>query len=613
MIMTDLILDNVYLILLLPFWIFLIIMGGRFFSVYVNKKIIYVLTLLSSFLGILLCGATLIKMPPTIEQSFPFIKINNFILSFGLHIDKLSLIIALVLFLVSFCVQAYSISYMKTEAKSYRFFALLNLFNFSMAGLLFSPNLFQMYAFWELVGVVSYLLIGFEYKKNEKSEASRRVFLVNRVGDTALLGGILAVSYFMYNYAGNFSFTTLDFEDMNAISTLFYAYTSTLQFYLISLLFIASAAVKSAQFPFHIWLQDAMEAKLPVSALLHSATMVVAGVYLVIRLLPMFMLEKNLLIITGAIGLVTALVCSILACIETHPKKVLAYSTSANLGLMFLALGFLNVKAAVIFLVAHAFIKAMLFLCLPKDDEKITYANFITFLVGALSLSGILFSGMVAKELIFAGLEGQTSLAVIFCLVAFFTAFYIIRLALLLVKDRELVKTFAPARFIPAVLLLVMNIVFYFYLKHEVSYKVAEPFWAALAAWGAVYFVYRKGLLTRFTKTPRFVEDFYYKTLPAVYERVASVCSFVDVSIFANYKPLISCAKFKVRVVGWVEENIMNRSVSLTASGAKKISEWDFKLQSRNVQSYNAYGFILITIIISFVIITYTLVLSQLS
>ena len=236
--MADIILDNIYLILLLPLWIFLIIMSARFFAVYVNNKIIYTLTLLSSFFGILLCSVSLLKLTAAIEQSFPFIKIGNFVLDFGLHVDKLSLIIALVLFLVSFLVQMFSIPYMKDEPKQYRFYAYLNMFNFSMAGLLFSPNLFQMYFFWELVGVMSYLLIGFDYKNIVKSEASRRVFLMNRVGDTALLGGIIFASYLMYNYAGNRSFTTLSFEDMNAVTTLISAYTETPVFYLLCILFI---------------------------------------------------------------------------------------------------------------------------------------------------------------------------------------------------------------------------------------------------------------------------------------------------------------------------------------------------------------------------------------
>ena len=162
--MSDLILDNIYLILLLPFWIFLIVMCGRFFSVYVNKKIIYVLTLLSSLLGIIVCSITFFKLELPLEQNFSFLKIGDFSIYFGIQVDKLSLIFALVLFVISFLVQSFSILYMKNEQKQYRFYAYLNMFNFVMAGLFFSPNLYQMYFFWELAGIMSYLLIGFDYK-----------------------------------------------------------------------------------------------------------------------------------------------------------------------------------------------------------------------------------------------------------------------------------------------------------------------------------------------------------------------------------------------------------------------------------------------------------------
>ena len=178
--MTNLILDNISLILLLPLWIFLIIMCGRFFSVYVNKNIVYFLTLISSFLGAGTCSLALMNIKEPIEWIYPFVRIKEFSLYFGLQIDKLSLIIALLLFVISFAVQLFSISYMKNEKKNYRFFALLNLFNFSMAFLLFSPNLFQFYVFWELVSIVSYLLIGFDYQNETKSVASKRVFLINR-------------------------------------------------------------------------------------------------------------------------------------------------------------------------------------------------------------------------------------------------------------------------------------------------------------------------------------------------------------------------------------------------------------------------------------------------
>lgn len=593
--MADIILDNIYLILLIPFWIFLIIMIGRFFSVYVNKVIIYALTLFSSLMGGIMSALALGANNKILETEIPFIKINDFIISAGLHVDKTALVFALVLFIVSFLVQAFSISYMKNEKKTYRFYALLNLFNFAMAGLFFSPNLFQMYVFWELVGVVSYLLIGFEYFKKEKSVASKKVFIINRIGDTALISGIILCSYLMYSYSGNWGLSTLSFVDMNIISTLVSAYSSTPLFRGICILFIIAAAVKSAQFPFYTWLQDAMEAKLPVSALLHSATMVASGVFLLIKIYPFFTLEIGLLKLIAVIGLITALACSLCACSQTHPKKVLAYSTSAQLGLMFFALGMGNMKAAFILFVAHAFIKAMLFLTLPK-----TYFNFILFLIGGLSLSGIIFSGLVAKEFLYMDLS--ISLKVIFCAISFLTAFYLIRIALINGLNKEDKK-------IPysAIILTLLNIVFYFYIRTQVKYEISEPFWAALLAWVCVYILYIKDLFGEMDILSEgfYLDKIYTQTVTGIYDKTAKITNFVDTKILANYKPVLISAKIGVKIAAFIEKYIMNGTVKLITDLAKGLSKLDLIAQNGNIQRYNVYAFIIITTILTCLIIGY--------
>ena len=611
--MTDIILDNIYLILLIPFWIFLIIMLGRFFSVYVNKVIIYTLTLFSSFAGALLSGLALLKNNNQIlETQIPFIKINDFIISTGLHVDKTALVFALVLFVISFLIQAFSISYMKNEKKTYRFYALLNLFNFAMAGLFFSPNLFQAYVFWEIVGVVSYLLIGFEYFKKEKSIASKKVFLINRIGDTALISAIILCSYFMYSYSGNWGLTTLSFIDMNIISTLLSAYTSTPLFWGICILFIIAAAVKSAQFPFYTWLQDAMEAKLPVSALLHSATMVASGVFLIIRLYPFFSLEEGLLKLIALLGLVTAVMCSLCACSQTHPKKVLAYSTSAQLGLMFFALGVGNLKAAFVLFTAHAVIKSMLFVCLPREiltphpdpllkEREFPLINFVLFLIGGLSLSGIIFSGMVAKEFLYMDLS--IPLKVIFCVISFLTAFYLIRIALINGLNKEDKK-------IPyvAIILTLLNIAFYFYIRTQVKYELSEPFWEALFAWVCVYVLYIKDMFGEVPVLSNgfYLDKFYSETISSVYNKIADSSDFIDTKILADYKPIISTAKFGVKVSEFIENKIMNGMVNFITNTSKWFSKLYLKAQNGNIQRYNAYAFIIITTIITCLIIGYT-------
>lgn len=608
--MSDIILDNIYLILLLPFWIFLIIMLGRFFSVYVNKIVIYGLTLFASFLGTLLCTGGILYLPygKILETEFPFIKINHFIISAGLHVDKTALIFGLVLFLVSFLVQLFSISYMKNEKKNYRFYALLNLFNFSMAGLLFSPNLFQMYVFWELVGVVSYLLIGFDYSSPLKSIASKKVFIINRIGDTALISGILLSSYFIYTYSENFSLTTLSFVDMNIISTLIYAYTSTPLFWLICGLFIVAALVKSAQFPFYTWLIDAMRAKLPVSALLHSATMVASGVYLIIRLDPFLTLEPILLKLIAGVGILTALICSVFAIFQSNPKKVLAYSTSAQLGLMFLALGVGNIKAAFVFFIAHAFIKTMLFLMLPKSYEKFSLIGFVGFLLAGLSLSGLMFSGMIAKELIFAGLGNDSS--IVFCLISFLTAFYIIKIALVIGFDKEN-KTPKLEAFVFIVLFLI-NILFYLYLRKHFEYKIAEPFWAALAAWICVYILYIKNAFfnIKMFHYGLYLDRFYTTVIVWLYDSLTKFCALIDEKVFANYRPIVGLAGKGVRTFAFIEDKVVDGAVEGVKNLSKSISEIDLKAQSGNIQRYNAYAFIIITIILASLIIAYTAVIN---
>ena len=605
--MESLILDNISLILLLPLWIFLIIMCGRFLSVFVNKAVIYFLTLLSSLLGLGICGYALINIKEPIECSYPFIQIKDFVLNFGLRIDKISLVIAIVLFIVSFAVQLYSISYMREDKKNYRFFALLNMFNFTMASLIFSPNLYQFYVFWELVGIVSYLLIGFEYNDTVKSIASKRVFLINRVGDTALLAGIVLTTFYMYQNVGDKALVTLAFDDFNSISSLLMAFTTDLGFYIICGLFLFAAFVKSAQFPFYTWLQDAMEAKLPVSALLHSATMVVAGVYLAIRFLPFFTLDTKLMSSLLIVGILTAIICSILASIETQSKKILAYSTSANLGLMFTALYFGNIKIALILLTAHAFIKSMLFILLPKENT-IPKFNLILFIVGGLSLAGLMFAGIPAKEILFYNLQVSRILMYLFLVISFVTAFYIIRLAALIYKKDEVKGNPCKTELIAFLILLFGNISLYALLRD--TYHIKEPFAAAIGGMCLALLLFRHNALEKLNQTHKILERIYNNFVPAVYDKISDGMNFIDNKILSNYKPLIFFIKKLIKLVDWSENKIMNGAVRAITGFSKGMSKRDIIMQSGNVQTYNAYAFIIVTLTISFVIIGYTIILN---
>lgn len=592
--MTNIIADNLTLVIILPLWLFLIIMLGRFFSVYVHKTVIHILTLLSSFLGGITCITAYFNINNSFDWTLPFIKINNFVINFGIHVDKLSVILGALLFIISFFVQIFSVFYMKEEKKEYRFFALLNLFNFSMAFLIFSPNLFQFYAFWELVSIVSYLLIGFDYNKREKSIAAKRVFILNRVGDCALIGAIIFASYFMYNYTSDKSFSSLSFEDINSISLLLSVYAPHIFYKGICILFIVGAMVKSAQFPFHTWLQDAMEAKLPVSALLHSATMVVAGVYLIMKLMPLFTLDSEIMQLISFIGLTTAIICSVMAVFETHPKKVLAYSTSANLGMMFWSLGTGNIQAALIFLLAHAIIKSSLFLSLPKENGEWSYTKFALFVLNVASLGGLLFAGFISKEILYNAIYHDK---IAWGILVFLTpALYMSKLAYTLYKKSELSTQINWGEILPIVLLFVINIAFYpvFYSLHKPSIPILF----------IIIFIVLGILTSKITvRIPKFIELINNEFVPYIYEKIANITNYIEQKVFQNYRPIISLAKYGILSANKIEEKIMNQSVIKITELSKSASKLDSIIQSKNVQSYNAYAFIIISVIITVIML----------
>lgn len=445
---SDFFINNIYSIILFPFWIFLVIILGRFFNVVQSRRVISLITLASTLYGFVFSLGSflyLLNNPNyTLENSYPFLQIQDYTLNFGVYVDNLSVIMLLVVTTISFVVQLYSAKYMFKDKSFPRFFAYLNLFNFSMLGLVLSPNLFQNYVFWELVGVSSYLLIGFWYKKPSVSHAAKKAFLMNRIGDFGLLAGTIAISYFMYQYSSDVSLATVPFSNINNIGTYLYSYTTSTIFNIICVLLLLGSFAKSAQFPLHTWLADAMEGPTPVSALIHSATMVAAGVYLVARLYPVYNLSDDVMVFIAVIGLITALICAYFAITQNDLKRILAYSTNSQLGLMFLALGAGAYSGGLFHLVAHAYFKSMLFLCSGivihslSNQQDIRYMGglrkhlpltAICYLIGCFSISGLLFSGFYSKEMILKSLleNNHIILGIGFLVAALMTVFYMFR------------------------------------------------------------------------------------------------------------------------------------------------------------------------------------------
>jgi NADH-quinone oxidoreductase subunit L len=359
---------------------------------------------------------------------------GSFKISMGMLADGLSTMMLVVVSIVSFLVHLYSIGYMHGDSRFWLFFVYLQLFTASMLGLVFANNYLQMYICWELVGLCSYLLIGFWYEKQAASDAAKKAFLVTRIGDVAMLIGLLLLF---------FNLKTLAFGDIFGA-----AGNGTLSSGVVtaaSLLIFLGAMGKSAQFPFHVWLPDAMEGPTPVSALIHAATMVAAGVYLVGRSFPLFSSSPQAMLVVAIIGTFTAIFAATIAVVQTDIKKILAYSTISQLGYMMFALGIGAYTAGLFHLMTHAFFKALLFLgsgsvIHAAGTQEITDMGGLgkkmktttwTFIVGALSLSGFpLLAGFWSKDEIlgFAFTNGRYIIFAVGALTAFLTAFYMFRL-----------------------------------------------------------------------------------------------------------------------------------------------------------------------------------------
>lgn len=382
----------------------------------------------------------------------------------GIFLDPISVMMLVVITTVSLMVHIYSLGYMKGERGFQRYYAFLSLFSFSMLGLVVATNIFQMYIFWELVGVSSYLLIGFYYTKPAAIAASKKAFIVTRFADLGFLIGILLLSF----YAQTFNFLDLlQGATLSSAAGVTFMGGSVIAWAL-ALIFIGGAG-KSAMFPLQIWLPDAMEGPTPVSALIHAATMVVAGVYLVARMFPLYVTEApGVLEGIAVIGAFTSLYAAVVACVQTDIKRVLAFSTISQIGFMMVALGVsgmgghhgLGYMAGMFHLFTHAMFKALLFLCAGSiihaigSNEMSAMGGLrkympwthITFLFACLAISGIPpFSGFFSKdEILTAAFMYSGWMGIGMSGVAGLTAFYMFRLYYNIFWGKEAVHEHAP-------------------------------------------------------------------------------------------------------------------------------------------------------------------------
>lgn len=372
---------------------------------------------------------------PTYKAEGVWLTIGDVQLTAGFEVNQLNALMLVIVSLVSLLVHTYSKGYMHDDERFHIFYAYLGLFTFAMLGLVISPNLLQTYIFWELVGLGSFLLIGFYFFKEDAKAAAKKAFIMTRIGDVGLLIGMILLFW----QVGSFEYD----EIFKAVSA---GAISTEMITLTAILIFIGAIGKSGQFPLHTWLPDAMEGPTPVSALIHAATMVAAGVYLVAALFPLFTASETALMTVAIIGAFTAIFAASIGLVQTDIKRVLAYSTVSQLGYMMLALGSAGYVAGVFHLMTHAFFKALLFLAAGSVIHAVHTTQNIEkmgglwkklritgplFLIGTLAISGVpLFSGFFSKEeiLLATWAHGNTFLFWLAVIAAFFTAFYMFRL-----------------------------------------------------------------------------------------------------------------------------------------------------------------------------------------
>jgi len=569
---------------------------------------------------------------------------KDLVIRIGFLLDPISALLLVVITTISFMVHLYSNGYMRDHHGVYergfqRFYAFLALFSFSMLGLVVATNIFQMYIFWELVGASSYLLIGFYYIKPSAVSASKKAFIVTRFADLGFLIGILILSY----YTGTFNFTDLTSSAVADSSNVFAVNIATSEH--IRNIFASSAAPvfmggsvltwalvlifmggmgKSAMLPLHIWLPDAMEGPTPVSALIHAATMVVAGVYLVARLFPLYLMETTALEIVTWVGALTALYAAVVACAQIDIKRVLAFSTISQIAFMMVSLGVarpevhegLGYMASMFHLFTHAMFKALLFLgagalihAIGSNDYTAMHGlrkhmpiTHITFLIGCLAIAGIIpFSGFFSKDEILSSCLGYDWVAYLWMsLVAGMTAFYMFRLYYLIFWWKEhktpeghhaphdqpwtmslpliiLAAVSCVAGFIPFGNLVTWNGHPYDFMAHFDWSVAAVSLAVALAGIGLATVMYRK---------ENTLPEKFRKAVPALWSWCYHRFYWDELYIFITHKIIFGCI---CRPLAWFDRHIIDGTMDAFATITNKASDAIKPLQSGQIQMYVWY------------------------
>ncbi len=579
---------------------------------------------------------TIIALKQTWLQFSPNLRIEM-----GIMVDSISVMMLVVVTTVSLMVHLYSISYMHGEERFSTYYSFLSLFSFSMLGLVISTNIFQMYMFWELVGVSSFLLVGFYFTKPSAVAAAKKAFIVTRFADLGFLAGILILSF----YSESLDFQTIIHRMMDYNGSIFLAANSasfmgaSALTWALCLIFIGGAG-KSAMFPLHIWLPDAMEGPTPVSALIHAATMVVAGVFLVARLFPVYSQIPAALDVVMYVGAFTSLFAAIIACTQTDIKRVLAYSTISQIGYMMFGLGVsgywgdkaLGFSGSMFHLFTHAMFKALLFLgagavihFIHSNEmgdmgglrKKMPLTN-IVFLVACLAISGIPpFSGFFSKEEILTAAFNHNKLIYAMGLVtAAITAFYMFRLYFSIFWNKPASEAGghadahshgeAPVTMkIPLVFLCLATLVSGFipfnefvtaFDKLEVEFHL--PLAIAAVSAGAIGII----IATILYLKPSTMPDKIAATLGSIYQSAHRKFYVDELYLFITQKVVFNLISAPA---AWFDRNVVDGMMNLIADVTENFSDEVKTFQSGKISGYVMWffaGAILLSILIVYVL-----------
>ena len=546
----------------------------------------------------------------------------NVSIDMGIVLDPISVMMLVIVSFISLMVHIFSLGYMKGEERFSTYYTFLSLFTFSMLGLVVSTNIFQIYIFWELVGISSYLLIGFYFDNPSAVAASKKAFIVTRFADLGFLIGILILAF----HAETLDFhtlitrlTTLQSPQLISITTSSFLGVSVLTWAL-TLVFIGGAG-KSAMFPLHVWLPDAMEGPTPVSALIHAATMVVAGVYLVARLFPLYSSDVAALNIVAYVGAISALLAAIIACTQTDIKRVLAYSTMSQIGYMMFALGVsgyggengVGYMASMFHLFTHAFFKSLLFLCAGavihvvysndmKDMgglRKLMPLTNIAFLIACLAIAGIPpFAGFFSKEeILSAAYQSNKFIYGIGVFTSMLTAFYMFRLYFSIFHNKDSHAELhhdegTLSMKLPLVVLAICSVVAGFIpfssfvtsdnIPIKTSVNIIFSIFPVALSVAAILFA------ARLYRKENDLPDKMATSLGGIYRSAYKKFYIDEIYLFITQKIIFNLVG---RPAAWIDKNVVDGFMNLLATITAKISALIKNLQSGKVQNYALYFF----------------------